>query len=203
MLVAAGRSIAVTLLPEWEDLHQDVVHCTRCPLSRTRTRAVPGDGLQTSRLMFVGEAPGAQEDARGRPFVGPAGRLLSELLEAVGIPREAVYITNILKCRPPENRAPADYEIERCMPYLRRQAALIRPHVICALGSFALKSLVDSSQGISMVHGQFFQKGRFSFFATYHPAAALYHEALKDVMVRDFDVLGKKWRSINGNHDHS
>jgi DNA polymerase len=188
---------------EWDDLLADITHCTRCGLARTRTHAVPGDGNQQADIMFVGEAPGANEDAQGLPFVGAAGKLLNELLDGIGVPRDAVYITNILKCRPPGNRNPGDDEIARCLPYLRRQVALMRPKIIVTLGSFAFKSLVDGAAAISRVHGQFFEKGRFLFFATYHPAAALYHGALKEVMQRDFAVLGEKWRRLNGNHHQS
>ena len=193
----------MTVPPEWEELNRDIRHCTRCPLCRTRTRSVAGEGSVHARIMFVGEAPGAQEDAQGRPFVGPAGNLLSELLDEVGIPREDVFITNVLKCRPPDNRDPADYEIEKCIPYLRRQVSLMRPPIICTLGNAAYRSLVDASASISRVRGQFFQKGRFSFFATYHPAAALHSQGqgIRDSLGRDFATLAKKWRSGHGNHD--
>lgn len=193
----------MTLPREWEELNRDIRHCTRCPLCRTRTRSVAGEGSIHSRIMFVGEAPGAQEDAQGRPFVGPAGDLLAELLAGVGIPRQEVFITNVLKCRPPDNRDPADYEVEKCIPYLRRQVALMRPPIICTLGNAAYRNLVDASASISRVRGQFFEKGRFSFFATYHPAAALHSQGdgIRDSLSRDFATLAKKWRSGHGNHD--
>jgi len=183
------------ILPRpWEDLYRDIVHCTRCDLCRTRTRAVPGQGALEAGLMFVGEAPGAQEDLQGQAFVGPAGQLLSKLLEGIGMRRDEVYITNVLKCRPPGNRNPADSEIQACLPYLRKQVALMRPPIICTLGNFAFKSLVDANATMGRVHGQFFRKGRFLFFATYHPAAALRQQALVEVMTRDFEVLSK-WRA--------
>jgi DNA polymerase len=192
------------ILPRpWEDLQRDIKHCTRCDLCRTRTRAVPGQGALDASLMFVGEAPGSQEDLQGKAFVGPAGKLLTSLLAGIDVQREEVFITNVLKCRPPGNRNPSDTEIERCMPYLRRQVSLMRPRIICTLGSFAFKSLVDAGTSISRAHGRFFPKGRFLFFATYHPAAALRQSQLVDVMARDFDVLARKWRSLNGDHDQS
>lgn len=142
--------------------------------------------------MFVGEAPGAQEDLQGQAFVGRAGQLLTRLIEGIGMRRDDVYITNVVKCRPPGNRNPADSEIEACLPYLRRQVGLMRPRIICTLGNYAFKSLVDSNASVSKVHGQFFTKGRFLFFATYHPAAALRQRALVDTMVRDFETLGRR-----------
>lgn len=165
---------------------------------------MPGQGASAEQgLLFVGEAPGGQEDVAGQAFVGPAGRLLTDLLTRAGIPREEVFITNILKCRPPGNRNPMTEEIERCLPYLRRQVSLLQPSIICTLGSFAFRSLVDDSESISRVHGQFFTKGRFEFFASYHPAAALRADSLVEVMARDFELLGKKWRSLNGNRHHA
>lgn len=188
---------------KWDDLVKDIVHCTRCDLCRTRTRAVPGQGALDTKIMFVGEAPGADEDLQGQAFVGRAGRLLTTLLAQVGLRREDVYITNVVKCRPPGNRNPADSEIEHCLPYLRRQVALLRPQIICTLGNYALKSLIDARSSISRVRGQFFPKGRFLFFATYHPAAALRQHALVEVMARDFAALITKWRSLNGDHHQS
>lgn len=192
------------ILPRpWDDLIRDIRHCTRCELCHSRLRAVPGQGNLNARLMFVGEAPGSEEDLRGEAFVGPAGRLLTRLLEGIALKRDDVYITNVLKCRPPSNRNPADSEIERCLPYLRKQVALMRPEIIVTLGNFAFKSLVDAGMSISRAHGQFYNKGRFTFFATYHPAAALRQSSLVDVMARDFEVLATKWRSLNGNHHHA
>lgn len=188
---------------EWEDVERDIIHCTRCPLSRTRTLSVPGQGSVEAGLMLVGEAPGGQEDVQGKAFVGPAGRLLTELLEGVGLERDDVFITNILKCRPPGNRNPETSEIEKCLPYLRRQVSLLRPGLIVTLGSFAFRSLVDDSASISRVHGQFFSKGRFEFFASYHPAHALRNRPLVEVMQRDFAVLAKKWSNLNGNRHHA
>lgn len=187
----------------WDDLQRDIVHCTRCDLCRTRTRAVPGQGALDASLMLVGEAPGAEEDLQGKAFVGRAGRLLGEMLEGIGVKRDEVFITNVLKCRPPANRTPADSEVTACLPYLRRQVALMRPQIICALGNSALRSLVDASASISRARGQFFPRGRFLFFATYHPAAALRQQGLVETMARDFQVLAKKWRSLNGDHHHS
>jgi DNA polymerase len=141
--------------------------------------------------MFVGEAPGASEDLEGKPFVGAAGKLLTELLAGIGLRREDVYIANVLKCRPPSNRNPEPQEIDKCLPFLRQQVAMMRPPLICTLGNFALKALVDPNLGITTARGQFFKKGNFTFFATFHPAAALYTPAKKGLLIDDFKKLGE------------
>lgn len=188
---------------EWDDLQRDIVHCTRCGLCQTRTKSVPGQGTCASGLMFVGEAPGGQEDVQGEAFVGPAGKLLTELVHGIGLQREDVFITNIVKCRPPGNRNPHDVEIEKCLPYLRKQVRMLQPTVICTLGNFAFKSLVQEDRSISNVRGQFFRKGAYTFFATYHPAFAIRNREFIDVMKRDFALLGQKVRSLHGNHHHA
>ncbi|MFN3421301.1 MAG: uracil-DNA glycosylase, partial [Armatimonadota bacterium] len=114
-----------------EELHQQILVCTKCPLAKGRTQAVPGEGNPSAKVMFIGEAPGEQEDAQGRPFVGPAGRFLNELLALAGLSREEVFITNTVKCRPPNNRTPSNEEMAACHPYLEAQIALIQPKVIC------------------------------------------------------------------------
>lgn len=188
----------------WEDLERDIVHCTRCSLWRMRTHAVPGQGsLRPEGLMFVGEAPGQQEDQEALAFVGRSGQLLTRLLDEVGLARNEVFITNIVKCRPPVNRTPGDDEIERCIPYLRQQVRLLTPALIVTLGSTALKTLVDASLSVSRVHGQSIVKGRLTFFATYHPAAVLRSSSLLEVMSRDFGLLAKKWRSLHADHHRS
>ncbi|MHB2016363.1 MAG: uracil-DNA glycosylase [Candidatus Xenobia bacterium] len=181
---------AVAQAADWEDLNSRIRACTRCRLCNTRTQAVPGFGDVKARLMFVGEAPGATEDRDGVPFVGAAGQFLTELLTSIGIAREEVFIANVLKCRPPNNRDPLEHEIEQCLPWLRRQVAWIKPQIVCTLGRFAMHALVDPALVITQAHGQFYKKGDYNFFVTYHPAAALYRPPLKEDMRRDFLRLG-------------
>jgi DNA polymerase len=164
--------------------------CERCALSRTRTRVVFGAGSSDANLMFVGEAPGAEEDRQGLPFVGRAGALLGELLEGIGMTRQDVWITNVLRCRPPGNRDPQPIEIESCQPYTDRQIELIQPRVIGTLGNFATKLLTGSQTGITKVRGtvqvhEFAGRPVF-LMPLFHPAAALRTPALVDTLREDF-----------------
>ena len=168
---------------------QEVLACTKCRLSQTRKNAVPGEGLESAKVIFVGEAPGEQEDVQGRPFVGAAGKLLTELLESVKIRREDVYITNTVKCRPPNNRPPRKDETAACRPYLDRQIALIQPKIICPMGNSAIQSFMDSKESVTAVHGIPFEIGSLTYFPMYHPAAALYTFSLRRVMEEDFRKL--------------
>jgi DNA polymerase len=171
-------------------LRREVESCTRCRLHETRTQAVFGEGDPCARLMFVGEAPGYNEDKQGRPFVGAAGKLLEELLASIGLSREQVFIANVLKSRPPDNRDPQSDEIDACKPYLMRQVELIRPAVICSLGNFATKLLSGNQSGITKVHGvpqlREIQGHRFHLYPIYHPAAALYTPAMLETLRADF-----------------
>jgi len=173
----------------------EVVACTKCRLCDTRRNGVPGEGLESSKIIFVGEAPGEQEDVQGRPFVGAAGKLLTELLASVGLRREDVYITNIVKCRPPANKPPRKDEAKACRPYLDRQISLISPRIICPMGNSAIHSLVDSEKSVSDLHGMPVEIGQVTFFPMYHPAAALYTFQLRKVMEEDFKQLK---RLLNG-----
>jgi len=166
---------------------EEIRTCRRCgePCA-TRTQAVPGEGPADAPVMLVGEAPGEQEDRQGRPFVGPAGRLLTQLLEGVRIPREKVFITNTLKCRPPGNRVPTPEEVSRCLPYLIRQMAVIQPRIVCLLGATAVTALLGSDQKISRVRGRAFREPGRWFFVTYHPAAALRNDRVRETLVEDF-----------------
>jgi len=169
-----------------EELHRQILVCTKCPLAKGRTNAVPGEGSPNAKVMFIGEAPGEQEDAQGRPFVGPAGRFLSELLALAGLSREEVFITNTVKCRPPNNRTPSSEEMVACHPYLEAQIALIRPKVVCLLGAAALKAVLpELKMTISQVHGQAFTKSGIIFVPLFHPAAALHQPKWKDVLRQD------------------
>jgi DNA polymerase len=139
--------------------------------------------------MFVGEGPGQNEDEQGRPFVGAAGKYLTELLESIGLKRSDVFITNIVKCRPPNNRAPRKSEIEACNPYLQSQLGLIKPKIICALGTPAITTLMGEEYSASKSHGKPMTKGEITLLPMYHPAAALYDASLKETLLRDFQIL--------------
>ncbi len=175
------------------ELYREVSDCALCPLAETRTKTVFGAGNANADLMFVGEAPGAEEDRQGLPFVGRAGQLLAELLGEIGLTREDVFIANVLKSRPPGNRDPMPNEIEACQPYLWKQIALIQPKVIASLGNFATKLLSGSPVGITRVRGTpqvHVLGGRTVFlFPLLHPAAALRATAMKDTLREDFAKL--------------
>jgi uracil-DNA glycosylase family 4 len=155
-----------------EQVAREVSGCTRCPLSQSRTNAVPGEGAPRAEIMFIGEGPGFHEDQSGRPFVGAAGNFLTELLTKIGLDRESVYITNVVKCRPPGNRDPEPQEMQACSDYLERQIELIDPKVIVTLGRFSMARWFPSAR-ISRIHGQARQMGRRLIVPFYHPAAAL------------------------------
>lgn len=163
--------------------------CTKCDLHKSRTKAVPGDGSTNARVMFVGEGPGYNEDMQGLPFVGAAGRLLNSLLASIGLERSDVFITNIVKCRPPGNRAPNKTEIEACYPYLQRQFHLIQPQVVCLLGSTAISTMMEQKYAVTKIHGKPFRTSQFIILPMYHPAAALYDNKLQTVLLSDFKIL--------------
>ena len=175
------------------DLYREVSECRRCPLYAERTRAVFGAGNADAELMFIGEAPGAEEDRQGVPFVGRAGQLLNQMLEEIGMTREDVFIANVLKSRPPGNRDPQPEEIEACWPYLERQIQLIEPRVIATLGNFATKKITGSQTGITRVRGTpqvHALAGRTVFvFPLLHPAAALRTPSLVETLREDFAKL--------------
>jgi DNA polymerase len=174
-------------------LREEVERCTRCALAETRTRAVFGEGDPGADLMFVGEAPGYHEDQQGRPFVGQAGKLLEQLLASIGMAREQVFIANVLKSRPPNNRDPRPEEIDACRPYLLQQIEIIKPRVICTLGNFATKLLTGDQTGITRVHGrpQATEIAGHSLYLypIFHPAAALYTPAMLTTLEEDFSRL--------------
>jgi DNA polymerase len=164
--------------------------CPRCGLAKTRRNAVPGEGPDDARLMFVGEGPGYHEDQQGRPFVGPAGQFLEELLGSIGLTREQVFITNVVKCRPPNNRDPLPAEIEACAPYyLERQIELIDPQVIVTLGRHALGYFLPK-ESIAKAHGTPRRAAERWLFPLYHPAAALHNPALRQTILNDMAKLG-------------
>ena len=177
------------------DLYNEVQTCTKCPLHETRGKAVFGAGNADADLMFVGEAPGAEEDRQGLPFVGRAGKLLGELLEGIGLSRDRVFIANVLKSRPPGNRDPLPTEIDACRPYLFEQIRLIEPRVVCTLGNFATKLLSGSPAGITRVRGtpQVHELGGLTVFLMplFHPAAALRAAKVKETLREDFERLAE------------
>jgi len=166
-------------------LHARIDVCTACRLHETRTRAVPGDGPVTARIMAVGEAPGENEDRTGRPFVGAAGQLLTRLLQSIGLDRQDIYICNVLKCRPPGNRDPEPDEVSSCAHFLDEQIALIRPDVILLLGRHAVGRLLPGMPGISRIHGERVRRGDRLYVPLFHPAAALYNASLLRTLEED------------------
>jgi len=174
---------------EW--IHSLILVCVRCRLSRSRRNAVPGEGDPGASLMLVGEGPGSAEDEQGRPFVGAAGQLLTALLAEIGVRREQVFITNIVKCRPPGNRDPQEDEVNACRDYLLGQISIIKPKVIATLGRHAMHSLISPDLSISRVHGRpFFQQGVF-LIPLFHPAYALHDESRRGQLREDMRALGK------------
>ena len=173
-----------------EELRVQVEQCHACSLADGRTQTVFGDGNPDARVMFVGEAPGKNEDLQGVPFVGKAGQNLNELLGIAGLQREDVFIANVLKCRPPGNRDPRPEEIQACTPFLREQTRTIDPEFIVTLGNFATKFILKTEVGITRLHGQLQMAGRFKVFPIYHPAAAIYDHSKWEALENDFATLG-------------
>lgn len=171
------------------ELRALIGECTRCGLAPTRTTLVFGVGDPNARVMLVGEAPGRNEDLKGEPFVGAAGKLLDELLGHAGLCRDEVYIANVLKCRPPGNRDPQLDEIETCTPFLREQIRIIDPDVLVTLGNFATRFVLKTNAGITGLRGTIQHAGRFTVLPIFHPAAAIYDRTKHDTLVSDFELL--------------
>jgi uracil-DNA glycosylase len=178
-----------------EKIAVEVRGCPLCKLARTRKNAVPGEGQLSAKVMFIGEAPGRSEDEKGRPFVGAAGRILDDLLHKAGIERSQVFITNVVKCRPPSNRVPEDDEVSACRPYLERQIDLIRPKVICILGRTAYSSLLGGGS-ITADRGKIVEKAGQKYFLTIHPAAAIYRKSLVSVLESDLKKLAASLKAM-------
>jgi uracil-DNA glycosylase len=172
-----------------QDIRNDLGECTRCRLHEGRTHIVFGTGNPRARLMFVGEAPGQDEDEQGLPFVGRAGQLLTKMIESMGFRREDVYIANVLKCRPPGNRPPKPDEVATCQPFLRRQIASINPEVLCALGSFAAQAVLRREDKISAMRGRFFSIDGVTVMPTYHPAYLLRNPSEKRTVWEDLQKI--------------
>ncbi len=177
--------------PSWvesktlDELEAKIKNCVKCPLGKTRTNFVFGVGNHKSEVVFIGEAPGAEEDLQGEPFVGRAGQLLNQLLASVGFRRDEVYICNVLKCRPPGNRDPLPSEIEACSPYLVKQLEIIKPKLIVSLGRFPVQTLLKTSASLGSLRGQVFEWRGMKIIATYHPAAVLRNQQWKRLLLED------------------
>jgi len=182
---------------ELKKIRDEIINCKKCSFCKIRTYPVIGQGNHQAKIMFIGEAPGVQEDKTGRPFCGAAGKILDELLESVGIKREEIYICNILKCRPPNNRDPKPEEIRACTPYLERQIKAINPEVISTLGNFATSYILekfglgDKIQGISKIHGQIFNTNGLKIIPFYHPVVVAYNNSMKETLKKNFKILEK------------
>jgi len=166
------------------DLYKEIANCRRCELARQRTRVVPGEGAEDATIAFIGEAPGWHEDQQGRPFVGPAGQFLDELLASIGLKRQQVYICNVLKCRPPGNRDPQPMEIKTCQEWLDRQLRMLHPKMIVTLGRYSMARYFPG-ETISKIHGKARKDGDLIYFAMYHPAAALHQQKLRETIQAD------------------
>lgn len=175
-------------MSELAELYREIQRCQKCVLGQSRSHAVPGEGPDDAAIMFIGEAPGFHEDRQGRPFVGAAGSYLNELLDRIGLKREEVYITNVIKCRPPANRDPQPVEIETCQPYLDRQIALIRPKLIVTLGRFSMQRYFPGAS-ITRIHGQPKRVGNVIYYPIFHPAAALHQPRWRETLEADFQKI--------------
>lgn len=173
----------------WEELEKSIVNCNKCKLCKTRQNIVFGVGNKNAKIMFIGEGPGADEDAKGKPFVGKAGKLMDMAYETVGIKREDVYIANIVKCRPPANRNPEADEATACLDYLRNQVMLVKPKIIVLLGSVALKNVLGEEYGITASRGKVIEKKGIKYVPTWHPAALLRDENKKIDFIKDLQLV--------------
>jgi DNA polymerase len=181
-----------------EELNNQILKCEKCALCKARTNIVPGEGDSKAEIMFIGEGPGQREDEQGRPFVGAAGKLLDKLIESIGLKRENVYIANIIKCRPPQNRDPLPQEVEACEPWLDKQVEIIKPKLIVLLGRHSMDKFLPN-QKISVDHGNPKRHNNQVYFPVYHPAAALYRNELLEDLKKDFKKIPKVLEMIEEN----
>ena len=180
----------------WEELEEVVKKCRKCRLCETRKNVVFGVGNREADIMLIGEGPGADEDAQGEPFVGKAGKLMNMAFDMLGIKREEVYIANIVKCRPPNNRNPQDDEAENCLDYLRNQVILVKPKIIVLLGSVALKNILGKEYGITASRGKWLERKGILYMPTWHPAALLRDEKKKIDFIKDLKQVIKRYNEI-------
>lgn len=188
---------------DWNTLEEACRSCNRCELGRTRTNCVFGTGSKTAELMFIGEAPGEQEDKMGTPFVGRAGQLLDKYFEAVGIERSEVYIANILKCRPPQNRDPLPAEQDTCIEYLRGQVSLIRPKLIVCLGRIAAMRIIRPDYRITLEHGQWIERSGVAMTAVYHPSLLLRDPRKREDMLIDMKEIKSRLDAVRASESGS
>ena len=176
----------------WEELEESIINCNKCKLCKTRQNIVFGVGNKNADIMFIGEGPGADEDAQGIPFVGKAGQLMNKAFDAVGIEREEVYIANIVKCRPPNNRDPEPDEVLSCINYLRNQVMIVKPKIIVLLGRISLQNILGQEYKITASRGKWVEKKGILYMPTWHPAALLRDETKKIDFIRDLKEVIKK-----------
>lgn len=181
----------------WEDLERTCLQCRQCGLCEKRNNVVFGVGMQDADIMFIGEGPGEQEDLKGEPFVGPAGKLLDDMLSIIDLNRKNVYIANIVKCRPPQNRDPQESEQEACIAYLRNQVALIQPKIIVCLGRIAARRIIDPSYRITKEHGTWVSRGGVWMTSTYHPSALLRDVSKRPEAFDDLLLIREKMHELN------
>jgi uracil-DNA glycosylase family 4 len=186
------------MILELEKIKQKVIKCTNCDLCKTRKNSVPGKGNFQSEVIFVGEAPGRNEDQKGEPFVGTAGKRLDAALENAGINRDSIYITNVVKCRPPNNRVPSVIERDTCKDYLQKEISIIKPKIICILGNTAFNSILGGSEIIKF-RGKTVRKKNQIYFLTVHPAATIYNQELIDVLKADIVKLFETVKELKNN----
>ena len=184
------------MFDNWEELEQSIVNCNKCRLCVNRKNIVFGQGNKNADIMFIGEGPGADEDIQGLPFVGKAGKLMNMAFEGLGIKREEVYIANIVKCRPPQNRVPEPDEAESCLNYLRNQVILVKPRIIVLLGSTALKNILGKELSITASRGKWIEKKGIYYMPTWHPAALLRDENKKIEFWRDLKCVVEKFNTM-------
>lgn len=189
MTVDSNTSTDDSLYGSLDDALAGISACHKCALGSTRTNVVPGAGNPRAKIMFIGEAPGKNEDLQGQPFVGAAGKLLNQMLERIGLAREDIYIANILKCRPPGNRDPRPEEIEACTPWLREQVKAVHPTVLVTMGNFSTKFILKTNTGITRLRGKIHVTGPFRVIPTFHPAAAIYDRSKIGAIEQDFDLI--------------
>jgi uracil-DNA glycosylase family 4 len=178
------------------DLNEEIKRCQDCDLAKNRTRVVPGEGPENAALLFIGEAPGWHEDQQGRPFVGPAGQFLQELLSTIDLKREQVFIANVIKCRPPTNRDPLPGEIQSCKKWLDRQIELIQPKIVITLGRYSMARYFPD-QSIGKIHGKAKKEGEIIYYAMYHPAAALHQGSLRKIIEADMLKIPELLMQVN------
>ena len=183
-------------MKDWDALYEECIHCQKCGLAETRTNVVFGEGARDAEVMFIGEGPGEQEDRTGRPFVGRAGQLLDDMLEIIDLKREKVFIGNMVKCRPPQNRDPLNIEQEACIGYLRNQVALLKPKIIVCLGRIAAMKLIKEDFKITREHGQWIEKAGVWMMAMYHPSALLRDPRKRPESFEDLKSLQAKIREV-------